>query len=111
MTEMLIVSTKNAVTCLKMGDLQYFSQNKSEHNPKGLYGVSVPEAGEAGAFCIAMPFEALGKVRVQWFTKDFKEILELQHTFQAHNTAVKQLVVNRLGTLIATASDKVCRKF
>lgn len=61
-----------------MGDLQYFSTVKTEQNPMGLYAVSVPEAGEAGAFCIATPYEALGKVRVQWFKKDFNEIPELQ---------------------------------
>lgn len=72
----------------------------------GLYAVSVPEGGEAGAFCIATPYEALGKVRVQWFQKDFKEIVELQHTYQAHNGAIKAMAINRSGTLCATASDK-----
>ena len=50
-----------------MSDLSYFNNSKTETNPMGLYAVSVPEAGEANAFCIATPYEALGKVRVQWF--------------------------------------------
>ena len=90
-----------------MGDLQYFSTVKTDQNPLGLYAVSVPEAGEAGATCIATPFEAMGKVRIQFFTKDFKEILELQHIYAAHNGAIRAMAINRTGTLIATASEKV----
>jgi len=45
-------------------------------------------------------------VRVQWFSKDFDEIMEFQHKIEAHHGSIQCLAINKQGTLIATCSDK-----
>jgi hypothetical protein len=63
------VSTSSTVTAMKMGELQTFASIKSDLNPKGLFAVSIPEVDETSSFCLATPFDSLGKVRIQWFNK------------------------------------------
>ena len=87
---MVVISNEKMVKLLKYSDLVAFHTITCDQNPRGIYAFSESNLNEnnnmqSEDFCIATPFFDIGEIRVQWFTPEYKEIIDLQHKFKAHN--------------------------
>lgn len=97
----IVVILEDKLFIYNFADLQFIASSETFYNPRGICAISSDSGPD---MVLATLGDNVGDVRISHLRR--KEYQKPPETITAHENAIQQLVLNRDGTLLATASER-----